>query len=52
MAGQPSAAKVLSVAAKLKTEVTPSNKFLVLPLILLRSRLMAVEAKHGSEAGS
>ena len=45
--GQPSAMEVLSVAAKLNTESAPSNKFLVFPLMLLRSRVIAVEKSHG-----
>ncbi len=32
--GQPSLTEVLSVATKLKVESTPSNKFLVFPLML------------------
>ena len=45
--GQPSAMEVLSVAIKLKIESWPSNKFLVFPWMLLRSRVIAVETSHG-----
>jgi len=50
MAGQLFAAEVLSVAVKLKTESTLSNKFLVFKLIFARFSYMAVEAMHGSSA--
>jgi len=40
------------VATKEKDEATPSNKFLVLPAILLRFRVIAVVATHGSATGA
>ena len=44
--GQLSAREVLSVQIMNNGESTPSYKFLVFPLMLLRSRVIAVETSH------